>query len=35
MKYFDFDSQIDMVLKINDNSNYFSKEYYSLIFMKN
>jgi hypothetical protein len=34
-EYFDFDSQIDMELKINDNSNYFSKVYFSLIFMKN
>jgi hypothetical protein len=32
--YFDFDSQIDMELKINDNSNYFSKLYFSFIYEK-
>jgi hypothetical protein len=33
--YFDFDNQIDMELKINDNSNYFSKIYFSIIFTEN
>jgi hypothetical protein len=33
--YFDFDSQIDMELKINDNSNYFSKVYFNIVFFEN